>query len=97
MTREWVLARARRSGNSASRAELELARPGREQVAVRVRYVGRGLLRVAGGSVRVVLGRLRRQEVQQLTGRRNVRRGIGMVSGALGHVVYEYKRPSVAV
>ncbi|WP_028047331.1 glycosyltransferase family 2 protein [Cellulomonas sp. URHE0023] len=94
MTREWVLARARRSGNSASRAELELATSTGTQLGVRGRYVARGLVRIAGGSVRIVLGALRRQDVTQLTGRRNVQRGRGMISGALGHVVYEYKRPS---
>ena len=34
--------------------------------------------------------------VQQLTGRRNVMRGRGMISGAFGRVVYEYKRPSTS-
>jgi glycosyltransferase involved in cell wall biosynthesis len=96
MTRSWVLARARRSGNSASRAELALASSAGQRLGVRVRYVGRGLVRVAGGSARVVLGSLRRQDVQQLTGRRNVMRGRGMISGAFGRVVYEYKRPAAS-
>lgn len=96
MTRSWVLARARRSGNSASRAELALASSAGQRLGVRVRYVGRGLVRVAGGAARVVLGALRRQDVQQLTGRRNVMRGRGMISGAFGRVVYEYKRPSAS-
>jgi len=94
MTREWVLARARRSGNSASRAELVLAASAGEKLGVRARYVGRGLVRVAGGSARVALGALRRQDVRRLTGRRNVMRGRGMISGALGQVVYEYRRPT---
>ncbi|QGQ20151.1 glycosyltransferase [Cellulomonas sp. JZ18] len=89
----WVLRRARRSGNSASRAELVLAADAAERARVRARYLARGGLRVAGGGVRVVLGALRRDPVLRLVGRRNAARGRGMVAGALGHVVVEYGRP----
>ncbi len=92
MTPGWVLRRARRSGNSASRAELVLARDAGERAAVRARYLARGAVRVVGGGVRVAAGVLRRDPVLRLVGRRNVERGRGMVTGALGHVVVEYAR-----
>lgn len=93
MTPDWVLRRARRSGNSASRAELVLAQDAPSRSRVRVRYLARGGLRVAGGAVRVALGTLRRDPVLRLVGRRNAARGRGMVAGALGRVVVEYGRP----
>ncbi|MDM7855577.1 glycosyltransferase family 2 protein [Cellulomonas alba] len=92
MTPEWVLRRARRSGNSASRAELALARGAWSRARVRARYLARGGARVAGGAVRVVQGRLTRSDVTVLVGRRHANRGLGMVGGALGHVVVEYGR-----
>lgn len=91
LTRAWVLRRAYRSGNSGARAEVVLA-TGLAQLAVRARYVARGLVRVVGGSARVALGAVTRSDVHDARGRRSVQRGRGMVAGALGHVVYEYRR-----
>jgi len=89
----WVLARARRSGNSAARAELALAQGTVERARLRLAYVARGAVRVVGGGLRVVLGTVRRDRVVALVGRRNISRGLGMLGGALGHVVVEYARP----
>jgi succinoglycan biosynthesis protein ExoM len=33
-----------------------------------------------------------RSAAQDARGRRSIERGIGMVTGVLGHVVYEYRR-----
>lgn len=92
MTTGWVLRRARRSGNSASRAELVLAGGAAERWRVRVRYAAGGAVRVVGGALRQVHGALARDEVRRLVGRRNVQRGLGMLSGILGRVVVEYAR-----
>ncbi len=92
MTAGWVLRRARRSGNSAARAEHAVARPGIERALVVVRYAVRGGVRVAGGLVRTALGAVRRDPVEQLMGRRTTQRGVGMLAGAAGRVVSEYER-----
>lgn len=91
LTRAWVLRRAYRSGNSGARAEVVLSHGAARQL-VRARYVARGVVRMAGGGARVLVGALTRSAVHDARGRRSVQRGRGMVSGALGHVVYEYRR-----
>ncbi|WP_029662955.1 glycosyltransferase [Cellulomonas sp. KRMCY2] len=92
LTRQWVLHRARRSGNSASRVALVLAGSIPARAGVRVSYVARGMARIAAGSVRRCVGLVTRSATQDARGRRSTERGIGMMTGALGHVVYEYKR-----
>ncbi len=89
----WVLARARRSGNSAARAQVAVAQGAAERTRARLAYVVRGGARVVGGGVRVALAAVRRDRVAGLVGRRNVSRGVGMLGGAFGHVVVEYGRP----
>jgi hypothetical protein len=39
------------------------------------------------------VGTLSRSAAHDAAGRRSVQRGIGMITGALGHVVVEYRRP----
>ncbi|GEL94969.1 hypothetical protein CCO02nite_16270 [Cellulomonas composti] len=93
-TPRWILARARRSGNSAARAEVA-ATPGRlGRVVVRARFLARGGVRMIGGGVRIARGALTGSQVARLVGRRNVQRGVGMLGGAFGHVVVEYGRPA---
>jgi len=92
LTREWVLRRARRSGNSASRVALVLAGSVAARAGVRAGYFARGVVRIAAGSVRRVVGAVTRSAAQDARGRRSTERGIGMVTGVLGHVVYEYRR-----
>jgi succinoglycan biosynthesis protein ExoM len=92
LTREWVLRRARRSGNSASRVALVLAGSVWARAAVRIGYVARGSVRIAAGCARRVVGVVTRSAAQDARGRRSIERGIGMVTGVLGHVVYEYRR-----
>jgi len=92
LTREWVLRRARRSGNSASRVALVLAGSVGARAGVRIGYAARGVVRIAGGTARRVVAAVTRSAAQDARGRRSTERGIGMVSGVLGHVVYEYRR-----
>lgn len=91
-TRQWVLHRARRSGNSASRCEVVLAGSAPKRFAVRARCVALGALRVVTGTGRSVLGRVARSDVHDAKGQRTAARGRGMISGALGSVVFDYAR-----
>lgn len=94
LTREWVLRRAYRSGNSDSRTTVELARGGRQRLLARLRMVGRGLLRLVGGAVRWLLGVLTGSLRRRVRGRRTIMRGAGMIAGAWGSVYHEYARKS---
>jgi glycosyltransferase involved in cell wall biosynthesis len=92
LTRAWVLRRARRSGNSAARVALALAGSAPQRLVTRARYLTRGLVRVAAGGARRALGTVTGSAVHHARGQRSLDRGLGMVTGALGHVVYEYRR-----
>lgn len=90
-TPEWVRARASRIGNSDSRVQVYLAPSSRRPVA-RLRATARGLVRVLGGSSRVVLGRLTGSLTHHARGTRTLLRGLGMLRGAWGSYVTEYAR-----
>ncbi|MER6974636.1 glycosyltransferase [Nocardioides sp. NPDC000445] len=90
-TRAWVSARASRIGNSDSRVQVYLAPPGRRPIA-RLRATARGLIRVLGGSSRIVLGRLTGSLAHHARGTRTLLRGVGMLRGAWGSHVAEYAR-----
>ncbi|EGD40563.1 glycosyl transferase, group 2 family [Nocardioidaceae bacterium Broad-1] len=90
-TREWVRARASRIGNSDSRVQVHLAPSGRRPLA-RLRATARGLVRVLGGSARLVLGRLTGSQPHHARGTRTLLRGLGMLRGAWGSHVSEYAR-----
>ncbi|GAA3693052.1 hypothetical protein GCM10023081_33020 [Arthrobacter ginkgonis] len=92
LTRDWVLRRALRTGNCTSRVHLELARDGIHTLAVRARLLGPGSVRLAGGTVRYLTGKLTRSLPHEAKGLRTAARGLGMVSGALGYVYAEYRR-----
>jgi glycosyltransferase involved in cell wall biosynthesis len=94
VTRDWVLRRAFRSGSSWSATSLKLSRPGRDRTLTKVRLTGRGVVRVAGGGARLLVGTVGRSMAQRARGQRTIARGAGMVSGAWGVVYAEYKRPS---
>ncbi len=91
-TRSWVLHRARRSGNSGSRVSVLLADGRVRRAGVRARCVAEGGVRVAAGSARAVAGRVLRDTGHEARGRRTAERGLGMIGGAVGRVVYDYGR-----
>ncbi len=93
LTRSWVLARARRSGNSDVRVAVALAPPGPRRWWVRAAGIGRGVLRVVGGAGRSVVGRLTGSAEHDARGQRSLARGRGMIGAATGSVVAEYARP----
>jgi glycosyltransferase involved in cell wall biosynthesis len=92
LTRSWVLARARRSGNSAVRVEVALAPPGPRRWSARARGLVQGVVRVVGGAGRAVVGRLTGSAEHHARGRRSLARGQGMIGAATGSVVAEYTR-----
>ena len=58
LSRQWVLRRALRSGNSWSRASLVLASGRIDRWRTRLRLTGRGAVRVLGGGARALYGTL---------------------------------------
>lgn len=93
MTRRWVLVRSWSHGNADVLTDLRLAAGPRERAAVRLRGGSRGLVRLAGGGARWVLGVVLRSDRHQARGLRTLLRGTGMVAGALGVTYLEYARP----
>jgi glycosyltransferase involved in cell wall biosynthesis len=91
-TREWVLRRAFRSGNSWSRTSVALAGTVPGRFAARARCTARGVVRIGGGGGRVVAGALTGSMAQRARGVRSVARGLGMVAGSYGGVYAEYAR-----
>ena len=95
-TREWVLQRAYRSGNSWSSTSLALASTPSRRLAVRTKLAGAAAFRIVGGGVAAAAGSLGRSPRLNARGSRAIRRGRGMLSGALGNRFQEYKRPNTA-
>ncbi len=92
LTRQWVLRRAFRSGNSSSRVDIVLARGAAGRTAARTRAGVRGSLRVAGGAARWALGVLTRADSHAARGLRTAARGSGMLAAVGGMVYREYRR-----
>jgi glycosyltransferase involved in cell wall biosynthesis len=92
MTRDWVLRRAFRSGNSASRVDLTLARTPAERARARGVAARRGVPRVVGGAGQFLLGWASRRSRHQARGLRTAARGAGMLAGAFGITYAEYRR-----
>jgi len=92
LTRPWVLARARRSGNSGVRVALALAPPGPRRWWARAVAVAQGMVRIVGGAARAAVGLVTGSREHDARGRRAMARGRGMVGAAAGSVVAEYTR-----
>jgi succinoglycan biosynthesis protein ExoM len=91
LTRDWVLRRSYRIGNASSRVLLDGTTRSRRSL-VRFALVGRGLARVAVGSLRCVGGLMTGKIRHRARGMRTAARGAGMLSGSLGSVYSEYSR-----
>ncbi|RWZ59558.1 glycosyltransferase [Labedella populi] len=92
VTRDWVVRRAFRSGNSWTLTSVALADGAAARWRVRATCVVKGLVRVAGGAARFVLGAVTRSLRHRAKGVRTVARGAGMVSGLIGYSYKEYRR-----
>lgn len=92
LSRDWVLRRALRSGNSAARVSLELAENTAERALARGRHLASGAVRIAGGGARLLAGTVTGSMSLRARGLRTIARGAGMASGAFGYVYSEYKR-----
>ncbi|TFD62013.1 glycosyltransferase [Cryobacterium sp. Hh7] len=91
LTREWVLQRAFRMGNTWSRINLDDTAHG-ERMLVRATMVARGTARVLGGLARYLTGLIIGQLPHRARGLRTAARGAGMLSGSVGSIYHEYKR-----
>lgn len=91
LTREWVLQRAFRFGNAASRLHLDDISPAR-RLAMRAALLAVGSSRVIGGSARFAAGVLTGHTGHNARGLRTAARGVGMLTGSLGSIYHEYRR-----
>ncbi|RWZ50889.1 glycosyltransferase family 2 protein [Labedella phragmitis] len=96
VTRDWVVRRAFRSGNSWSLTSVALAQGASARWRVRASCLVKGLVRLAGGAFRAALGVVTRSLRHRAKGVRTMARGAGMVSGLMGYSYKEYRRPGTA-
>lgn len=89
-TREWVLRRTYRFGNTAARVNVALASGAAARTIARLRIAARGLTRVVGGVLRAAVGRATGSLPHRARGERTAARGRGMLAGAFGKVYDEY-------
>jgi succinoglycan biosynthesis protein ExoM len=92
MSRSWVLTRARSHGNAEGVIDSYLAEGPAARLAVRARNLPRGLVRIAGGGGRYLVGLALRSRRHQARGLRTAHRGLGIAASALGRSHLEYAR-----
>lgn len=92
ISRAWVLQRARNQGNATVRVEVALATGAAGRRRARVTSLVGGIARSIAGGARWVLGQVSRSQAHQALGLRTACKGVGMVSGAVGHVERGYRR-----
>lgn len=92
LTRGWVVKRTYRMGNGTALVERDMAGPGIAAVATSIRLLASGLLRVVAGCARIVVGGLTGSLAQRAAGARNLARGAGLITGAIGFTYAEYAR-----
>jgi succinoglycan biosynthesis protein ExoM len=93
-TRDWVMRRQLRSGNSWSRTALMLAGSPGGRLVLRLRLTAMAAARLAGGPARWLLGVVTGDVRHRATGAKATARGIGMLTGAYGYTYIEYRRPA---
>lgn len=95
LTKDWVLRRALRSGNSFSRVALELSSGRWLALPTRLGLAGHGGIRLLGGGARFALGLVLPATGHSAKGLRTTARGAGMLAGAFGYVYSEYRRKAL--
>jgi len=93
-TRDWVLRRQLRSGNSWSRTALMLADSPAARLRLRLRLTAMGAVRLAGGPASWLLGIATRSVRRRAVGAKATARGLGILMGAYGFNYIEYRRPA---
>lgn len=93
VTKDWVVRRAFRSGNSWTLTSVALADGAVARWRVRGACLAKGLVRLAGGAARALVGTVLRSLRHRAKGVRTMARGAGMVSGLFGYSYKEYRRP----
>jgi hypothetical protein len=96
LTRAWVLARARRTGNSEVIVDLRLTEGRLRRMQARLTWAGLGLFRIGAGATAVAVGRAAQSLCCEAKGVKALHRGRGMLMGALDRTVAEYQRPAFA-
>lgn len=91
LTRQWVLRRAFRMGNTWSRIALDDTTSARRAL-VRISLLSRGSARVLGGTLRYAAGVFTGRLEARARGLRTAARGAGMLTGSVGSVYSEYRR-----
>ncbi len=92
LTRDWVLRRALRSGNSAARVDLELTGSPAARLKARGASLASGSIRLLSGTARLAAGLVTGSTPHTAKGLRTAARGLGMATGAFGYVYSEYRR-----
>ncbi|WP_182113188.1 MULTISPECIES: glycosyltransferase family 2 protein [unclassified Actinotalea] len=93
LTGRWTMRRGYRSGGTSVLVDLMLARTRREELSVRARALVAGAARVVVGAARALLGVVTRNPEHHGRGAWTLARGAGILGGAVGHTVVEYRRP----
>ena len=93
MTRRWVLNRAMRFGNAASRIAVVLADGSAARSRARVEMLAQGAARAVLGAARLTVGSVLGNERHRARGQRVYMKGRGHIMGALNRTYTEYARP----
>lgn len=96
MTRQWVLNRRYRMGNSHSRCLLALEPRALRRLLLRVRLLAAGAVRAFVGGLLQAMGAVTGSLARNARGAMLVARGTGMAAGALGRQFEEYRRTAPA-
>ena len=93
-TREWVLARHRRTGTIWARVQLELAGPGRARLRRRWRVTLRASLRLVTGVCALMLAAPLRRTAARAAAEEDLFTGVGVLEGLAGRTMVGYGDPS---
>lgn len=91
-TRDWVVRRAFRMGNTEARSQIHIATSGIGRLRERVLALVRGAGRVVMGGFGYLKGRLTGSLETEARGYRLLVRGTGMFLAAFGYAYFEYRR-----
>lgn len=92
VTRDWVLKRAYRSGNTSTLTSLAMARGGIPRFRAGLAAAARGVPRLIAGILGILLGAALARVDLRARGRRTAARGAGMLAGIAGIAYVEYRR-----